>query len=101
MTVRYELSPPNGKEWMKVTCSKHNEIQKLYIYKAAIAKGWWGIWGLWGKFAAENKKHTIGIALKKGLGKNGMNVAREMEMSILLKPCGAEVCACNDSENGV
>lgn len=33
--------------------------------------------------------------------KNGMNVACGMEMSILLKPCGAEVYDWNDSENGV
>jgi hypothetical protein len=28
---------------MKVSCCKHNEIQKLYIYKAATTIGWWGI----------------------------------------------------------
>jgi hypothetical protein len=47
------------------------------------------------------KKHTAGIALEKGLDKNGMNVACGMEMSILLKPCGAEVYDWNDRENGV
>ena len=48
-----------------------------------------------------NKKYTVGNALEKGLGKSGMNGACGMEMSILLKPCGAEVYDWNDSENGV
>ncbi|NDP21150.1 MAG: hypothetical protein GZ091_08730 [Paludibacter sp.] len=56
---------------------------------------------IFGVNSSQKIKYTTGIALEKGLGKNGMNVACGMEMSILLKPCGAEVCDCNDSDNGV
>jgi len=40
-------------------------------------------------------KYTIGLALEKGFGENGMNVACGMEMSISPKLRGAEVYACN------
>ncbi|NDP21149.1 MAG: hypothetical protein GZ091_08725 [Paludibacter sp.] len=36
--------------------------------------------------------------MEKGLGKNGMNVACGMGMSILLMPSGAEVYACSVSK---
>jgi hypothetical protein len=51
---------------------------------------------LWGKLVAE-KRHTIGLALEKGLGSDRMNGTCGVEMSELLKPCCAEEYAINES----
>jgi hypothetical protein len=62
--------------------------------------------GRWGKLRilvfGVNSSQKINIYHWKCVGKsfweNGMNVACGMEMSISLKPCGAEVYACNVGE---
>ena len=44
-----------------------------------------------GQTRRRKKRHTIGVALEKGLGCDRMNGTCGVEMSVLLKPCGAEV----------
>ena len=50
-----------------------------------------------GANSSQKKKHTIGIALEKGLGSDRINVACGVEMSELPKLCGAEEYAINES----
>jgi hypothetical protein len=53
--------------------------------------------GFNGVNSSQKKKHTIGLALEKGMGSDRMNGACGVEMSELPKPCGAEEYAINDS----